>query len=254
MKVLIVEDELGVAQNLCDLLMETSHEIEILAIIESVKDAVYWLSTNPPPDLGFFDIRIADGDSFDIFRQTDIQFPVIFTTAYDEYALRAFKVNSVDYLLKPIGKNELEAALSKYESIYKSKKVGNNELLSLIQKIQKTQPQTYKNNLLVYVRDKILPIAVEKIAYFYLEKQLVHCVTHQNEKFVIEQSLDKIELQLNPNSFFRANRQFIVSRMSINSATQHFHRKLKLDLSPAAKEEVLISKLKASHFKKWLEM
>jgi len=255
MKVLIIEDESGVAQNLCDLLQEIEQGIEILAIIESVKEAVEWFENNPKPELGFFDIRLADGDSFEIFEKVKIDFPVIFTTAYDEYALRAFKVNSIDYLLKPIDKDSLLVSLDKYNSIYKKNdRIDNETLLKIIKDLRHTDQKKYKRSFLVYIKDKILPIAVEDIAYFYLENELVFCITHKNEKYVIDQYLDKISSQTNPEDFFRANRQYIVSRKAVRAAVNFFHRKLKLNLSPSPPNDVFISKTKAAIFKKWLEM
>ena len=255
MKILIIEDESGVAQNLCDILQELESDLVILAVIETVQDAVNWLETHPKPDLGFFDIRIADGDSFEIFEQTAVDFPIIFTTAYDEYALRAFKVNSVDYLLKPIDKKALSAALEKYKSIYTRSESNDQErLLKIIEELRLSSPKKHKKSFLVYIKDKILPIAVEQIAYFYLSNELVFCITHQNEKYLIDQPLDKIESQIDSEHFFRANRQYIVSRKAVKAAVQHFHRKLKLDLSPSPEEEVFISKTKASVFKRWLEI
>jgi two-component system, LytTR family, response regulator len=253
MRVLIIEDEYGVAQNLCDILQEIEPNIEILAILETIKDAVEWIKENPKPDLGFFDIRIADGSSFEIFERTSVDFPIIFTTAYDEFALKAFKVNSIDYLMKPIDKDSLISALNKYESIYKRDKVADNEnLLKIIHELRLGDQKKYKKSFLVYIRDKIIPIAVDDIAYFYLEDEIVYCITHKNEKYTIDQALDKINTQINPEDFYRANRQFIVSRKAIKSAIAYFHRKLKLELNPTLLKEVLISKPKVSEFKKWL--
>ncbi len=254
MKVLLIEDEPGVAQNLCSLLQEIDADMEVLAVIETVKEAVEWLEQNDSPDLGFFDIRIADGDSFEIFSKVDIRFPVIFTTAFDEYALKAFKVNSIDYLLKPINKGDLKAAVQKYRSIYQKDKQLNQDLLALVAQFQASRQKKYKKNLLVYFKDKILPIKVEDIAYFYLENEAVYCRTHKNETYAIDQSLDKIELQLNPDMFFRANRQFIISKKAVRAARQHTHRKLILELFPFPDSEVLVSKTKVTPFKKWLEL
>lgn len=254
MKVLVIEDEAGAAQNLCSLLQEIDEQIEVLAVIESVREAVHWLEQNPGPDLGFFDIRIADGDSFEIFYRAGIRFPVIFTTAYDEYALKAFKVNSIDYLLKPINKVDLKAAVLKYRSIYEERNMLNYDVQELIEHFQAGQQKKYKKNLLVYFQDKILPLKVEDIAYFYLENEAVYCRTHKNESYALDQSLDKIELQLNPEMFFRANRQFLISRRAVRSARQHLHRKLRLELFPFPASVVLVSKTKAGQFKKWLEM
>ena len=254
MKVLIIEDEYGVAQNLCDILEEIEPGIEILSIIETVKETVDWIKNNPKPDLGFFDIRLADGDSFQIFEQIKVEFPVIFTTAYDEYALRAFKVNSIDYLLKPIKKESLVVALDKYKSIYKKNiSVDNDLLISTIHELRLQQSKKYKKTFLIHDKDRIIPLPVERISYFSLINELVFCFTHDNKKYLIDQSLDKIEAQINPDEFFRANRQYIVSRKSVKAAIQYFHRKLKLDLSPPPKDEVFISKTKANTFKHWLE-
>lgn len=255
MKVLIIEDESGVAQDLCDILQEIEQGIEVLAIIESVKETVEWVKNNPIPELGFFDIRLADGDSFEIFKKIKIEFPVIFTTAYDEYALRAFKVNSIDYLLKPIDKESLVAALDKYKSVYRRNNAFDNKLLvKAIQDLRLNIEKKFKKSFLVYIKDQILPVAVENIAYFYLENELVYCITFNNEKFIIDQTLDKISSQTDPDVFFRTNRQFIVSRKAVKTVVQHFNRRLKLRLSPSPQYDVFISKTKAAIFKKWLEI
>ena len=255
MDVLIIEDERGVAQNLCDILLEIRQDIKILAIIETVKEAVSWIRNNPLPDLGFFDIRLADGESFEIFEKADIGFPVIFTTAYDEYTLRAFKVNSIDYLLKPIEKKSLHAAVDKYEHIYnKSDSIINKNLVKALQDLKTHSSNKFKRSFLVNIKDQILPLAVENIAYFYLENGVVYCTTHKKEKYVMNQSLDKISSQVNPEDFFSVNRQFLISRKSIEKATQHFNRKLKLHISPPAQHDIFVSKTNTGPFKKWLEM
>ncbi len=254
MNVIIIEDESGVAQNLVDILGEIEPGIRVLGIIESVKDAVTWLRENPDPELGFFDIRLADGDSFEIFEKVEVNFPVIFTTAYDEYAIKAFKVNSIDYLLKPIDKKSLIAALNKYEAFYKKDTIVDNTLLlKAIEQLRLKDEKKFKKSFLVYIRDQILPVSVEDIAYFFLENEVVYCVTFKDKKFVIDQTLDRISSQTDPESFFRANRQYIVSRKTVKSADQHFNRKLKLNLSPSPNEDVFISKTKVTEFKEWLE-
>lgn len=252
MKVLIVEDEYSVAKDIHDLLLEINPDIEIVAILESVKEVVGWIkSTTQLPDLGFFDIQIADGNSFEIFEQARVPFPIIFTTAYDDYALQAFKVNSIDYILKPIQRSDLEIALNKYKKIY-TPAAHYDALLAVIQDLKRNQPKKYKKNFLVYFKDKILPLAVEDVAYFYLEHQAVFCITHQNEKYFINQSLELIQTQTHPDNFFRATRQFLVSKKAIKSASIYFSRKLKLELTPSFDREVIISKLNSSKFKKWL--
>ena len=255
MKVLILEDEPGAAQNLLDLIHEVDETMEVKAILESVKEAVTWLGKQEAPDLGFFDIRLADGLSFEVFERAAIEFPVIFTTAYDEYALRAFKVNSIDYLLKPVNKEALGAALDKYNSIYQRKDPFDPESVrSAIRDVHELQEKRYKQSFLVYVKDQIIPLAVEQIAYFFIENELAYCRTYENRKFVMDQALDKIASQLDPDNFYRANRQYLVSRQAIHSVVQHFNRKLKLHLSPSPEEDVYISKTKASGFKSWLEV
>lgn len=254
MKVLILEDEAGAAQNLVDLLHEVDESLEVLAILESVNEAVSWVGKAHSAVLGFFDIRLADGLSFEVFEKASIDFPVIFTTAYDEYAVQAFKVNSIDYLLKPVNKKELAAALDKYRSIYLQEQPFDTESVrnSIRDLSMKAEPR-YKKSFLVYVKDQIIPVSVEQISYFFLDSEQVYCKTFENRKFILDQPLDKIGSQLNPIDFYRANRQYLVSRKSIQSAAQHFNRKLKLKLNPQPEKEVLISKSKAAEFKTWLE-
>ena len=254
MKVLILEDEPGAAQNLLDIVHEVDETLEVLAILESVKEAVAWIGERNAPDLGFFDIRLADGLSFEVFEKASIKFPVIFTTAYDEYALQAFKVNSIDYLLKPVNKEALANALDKYRSIYiREEPFDSESMQSTIKEVRVLEEKRYKKSFLVYVKDQIIPVSVDQVAYFYLEYEMVYCMTKDQKKYLIDQPLDKIWAQLNPEDFFRANRQYIISRSAIKSTVQHFNRRLKLKLSPSAEDEVLISKAKAAAFKDWLE-
>jgi len=254
MRVIILEDESGAAQNLLDLLKEVDPEVEVMSVLESVREALHWMENNPEPDLGLFDIRLADGESFEIFEQRSIPFPVIFTTAYDEYALKAFKVNSIDYLLKPVDKVSLEAALKKYRSLYDRKDIYDRDgMQKIIRDVRLREGTGYKKSFLVYVKDQIIPLAVDQIAYFFLDHEVVFCMTRDQKKYVMDQSLDKIGSQLDPGDFYRANRQYLVSRQAIISVAQHFKRKLKLHLLPTPEEEVLISKTKAAAFKGWLE-
>lgn len=252
MKVLIIEDENSVARNLCDILRELESKVEVLAIIESVSDAVNWLSSNPKPDLGFSDIRLADGDSFEIFEQSDIHFPIIFTSAYDEYALKAFEVNSVDYLVKPINKKALQNALDKYKSIYSKEEFDYQNLLRTIADLHQSEEKQYQKSLLVYYRDQILPIPLDSVAYFHLRNELVSCITHENKCYTIDQTLEKINNQINPKDFFRANRQFIISRRAVNAASQYFQRRLKINITPPPNEDLIINKTKVNEFKEWL--
>ncbi len=254
MRVLIIEDENGAAKDLFSLLNEVNSTIQIMAILQSVQESIDWIKQNPKPDLGFFDIRLADGDSFEIFNQIDIDFPVVFTTAYDEYALRAFKVNSIDYLLKPVSEEALSGALKKYQAFYqKGRSIDNESVYQAIKELQSQQQQAYKKSFLIRYRDRYIPININEIAFIYVEFDRVFCYTFKKDRYSIEQSLDQIENQLNPQNFYRVNRQFIVSRKSIVSVSEHFNRKLKMNLKPEPESEVLVSKSKSTVFKKWLE-
>ncbi|MFT6214330.1 MAG: DNA-binding LytR/AlgR family response regulator [Roseivirga sp.] len=254
MKVLIIEDENSAAQDLCDILKEIDLNIEIVAVIESVDEAVAWLKNNHSPDLGFFDIKLADGDSFEIFEKTKVDFPIIFTSAYDEYAIKAFKVNSVDYLLKPINQKALQQALDKYKSIYSKKALDYDHLLTVIADLRQSKKKQYKKSLLVYVKDQILPVSLEHVAYFHSEYELVYCVTMDNKRYNVDETLEKIIFLVDPYDFFRANRQFIISRRSVKAASPYFQRKLKISITPSPKEDLIVSKTKVTQFKNWLEM
>ena len=254
MRVIILEDEAGAAQNLLDLLKELDSYVEVVAVLESVSGTLNWLENNPAPELGYFDIRLADGESFELFELVSITFPVIFITAYDEYALKAFKVNSIDYLLKPVDIESLKMALHKYQNLYSRNGPYQPESMrNTLKDIRLSEGKVYKKGFLVYVRDQIIPLAADQIAYFYLDHEATHCLTWDKKRYVMDQSLDKIGSQLDPGDFYRANRQYLVARQAIQSVAQHFNRKLKLNLSPIPAKEVLISKTKAAAFKEWLE-
>ncbi|WP_394748864.1 LytR/AlgR family response regulator transcription factor [Spongiimicrobium salis] len=257
MKVVIIEDETSVAQNLSDLLFEINPEIEVLVVLETIKGSIRWFHENPSPDIAFFDIKIADGSSFEILEKTKLNFPIIFTTAFDEYALKAFKYNSIDYLLKPIKKGDLEKAILKYRNLYTKDKViidHNLKLIEVIKEIKKSEKKAiYKNSFLVNYRNQLIPLAVGDIAYVYLENQMVYCKTIENKTYKLFKTLEKLENQLDPQLFFRANRQCIVSKQSVKSANTMDKRKLRLVLSPNHNAEVIISKLKVPIFKKWIK-
>lgn len=253
MRVLIIEDEQSVAQNLCDILLDIDSDIEIITVLETIKEAVKWIEENNSPDLAFFDIKIADGSSFEIFEKTTVNFPIVFTTAYDEYALKAFKVNSIDYILKPIEKNALKSAIAKYHRLYKSgQSFDNDQLINVIKGMSIDVQKKYKKSFLVYIKDAIVPVVIEKIAYFHLENKVLYCTTHKGELYYLDGTLDKIQNELNSDDFFRTNRQFIIAREAIHSASIHFHRNLKLNVNPNSGKDILINKANVSKFKKWL--
>ncbi|MFV0529811.1 MAG: LytR/AlgR family response regulator transcription factor [Flavobacteriales bacterium] len=249
-KILIIEDEKPNADRLKRLLLEMKPQLEILAVIESVSNAVDWLVQNENPDIILMDVRLSDGLSFEIFNQTEVESPVIFTTAYDEYAVRAFKYNSIDYLLKPIQKEELQAALEKYDSLIDYSFGGGAALKNLLNYIQ---PKEYRNRFLIPYRDSYKTVMANDIAFFYSELNITRAKLFNGEEEVLPQTLEKLEQQLDPKLFFRANRQYIIHMDAIQKVHNHFNGKLKIELKKNTGTEVLISREKASVFKAWLD-
>ena len=249
MKALIIEDEILAAQSLQKLVTEVAPDTEIIGVLQSIEESVAWFNENPMPDLVFMDIHLADGSSFAIFEQVQITCPIIFTTAYDEYALKAFEVSSIDYLLKPINRNDLTRAMNKYKNLVADKSFDNQALAELVQKIGTSKK--YKSCFLVPERDKLIPLATANVAYFYIDTKTVKAITLDEHTYYMSQTLDDIMLQLNPDDFFRANRQFIVSRKAIKDLTIWFGNKLSLNLLVKIPEEIIISKAKVSEFKNW---
>jgi DNA-binding LytR/AlgR family response regulator len=254
MKVLIIEDEPHAQNELKRLLDDSGSEIHILDCTDSVEDSVDWLASNPPPDLIFMDIQLSDGLSFEIFKQVKVTTPVIFTTAFDEYAIRAFKVNSVDYLLKPIKQNELNDALNKLKS-FGNQFSSKQALLDLdqIQQLLNIEKQTYKTRFIARVGDQIKHVDVKDIAYFRAEDNEVMLVTNNNNKYIIDYSLDHLVGVLDPFEFFRANRSYIVTAKSIEKISKYFNSRLHLELIPKTEDTVLISRVKVPEFLNWMD-
>ncbi|HOY21053.1 MAG TPA: LytTR family DNA-binding domain-containing protein [Haliscomenobacter sp.] len=256
LKIFIVEDERLGLERLIKLLHELDPSIEVLGHAETVKSTVWWLQNNPAPDLLLLDIELADGQCFEIFRQIDVQVPVIFTTSYDEYALNAFKVNSVDYLLKPIRKEELAQSLAKLQRL-KTLYVGKESALNvdkLIASLSSFQPpQQYRKRFLVKQGQKLQAIEVEEIAWFTTDSKICFLRTWENQRYVLDYSLEELSTMLNPDLFFRVNRSYIVHIKAIKVINSYFNGKLQLQLSPAPEQnDVIISKEKAAEFKKWM--
>ncbi|GAB3338802.1 LytTR family DNA-binding domain-containing protein [Larkinella ripae] len=256
MDVLVIEDEELAVRKLTKLLQDVDHSIRIVGTAASVRASVQWLQNNTTPDLILMDIELADGQSFEIFEQTPVESPVIFTTSYDEYALRAFKVNSIDYLLKPIKRHELEASLEKHRKLRNPAEPetgGRMAIDALVQQLrQQIQPTEYRKRFLVKHLSQWMPIEVADIAYFYSEEGVSLFRTRTNQKFSVDYTLDELEAMLDPVQFFRANRQFIVDINSVQQIHPYFNNKLKLTLKPAPEEEVLVSRERATEFKKWM--
>ena len=252
MRVIIVEDEKSAIKNMVALLQEIDPNITVIASLQTISEATKWITNNPSPELAFFDIQLADGLSFEIFKKTLVEFPIIFTTAYNEYALRAFKVNSIDYLLKPIKKQELVFAINKYKKINEDLVLKNENFIAIMKTLNIEIKQSYKKTILVKKFDGLIPIQTSSFAYFFIETGIVYGYTHNKEKFVIDETLDALAEQLSPSDFFRANRQFIVSRNSIKEAQNYFNKGFSLKLNLSQNEIILISKAKVSLFKDWL--
>ena len=249
MKALIIEDEVLAAQSLQKLITEVAPDTEVIATLQSIEESVAWFDENPMPDLVFMDIHLADGSSFAIFEQVQITCPIIFTTAYDEYALKAFEVSSIDYLLKPINRSDLTRAMNKFNALVGEKSNNNDAIDALMRQIG--MKKNYKSCFLVPERDKLIPLATANIAYFYIDTKTVKAITLDEHTYYMSQTLDDIMLQLNPDDFFRANRQFIVSRKAVKDLTIWFGNKLSLNLSVKIPEQIIISKAKVSEFKNW---
>lgn len=250
MKVLIIEDEPFVAKDLEKQIMRLEPKAEIQQILSSVESAKKWFADHEPPDLIFSDIQLSDGISFEIFESLHLHSPIIFTTAFDEYAIRAFKLNSVDYLLKPIDVNELEAALVKYKSLVNEGLLAE-QLKSMISQWTGQIEKKYKERFLTLHRNMLVPINQEQIACFHKE-ELIYLTTFDNERYITEhQTLDEIEGLLNPDTFFRVNRQYIVHVQSVDRI-KTTHKGLTIRLKPPLAVELDISREKATAFKNWV--
>ncbi|MBC8173202.1 MAG: response regulator transcription factor [Chitinophagales bacterium] len=247
LKVVIIEDEIIAAEYLERLIKEYDASISIIKKLDSVSTSTAWLANNEA-DLLFVDIHLADDLSFKIFEQIDIDTPVIFTTAYDQYAIKAFKLNSIDYLLKPIDKRELFAALDKFKSLRQN---APPDIRSLLQHLHATKLK-YQERFLVSTGQKLKSLPVEEVAYFFAEQKLVFITASDGKQYIVDQSLDKLEPQLNPETFFRINRQFIVSFVSIKNMISYSKSRVKIELQPQTDKETIVSVERSSAFKEWL--
>jgi two-component system, LytTR family, response regulator LytT len=249
-RTLIVEDEPLAAKRLQKMLVEIEPQIEVVDIIDTVEEAIVWFKNNPSPRLVMLDIQLADGISFDIFKQVTIDSFVVFTTAFDQYAIRAFELNSIDYLLKPIEKEKLANALQKFQRLRQSNQTI--DLSGLMNSITSLQP-SYKKRFVVYVGEKLNSVDAANIAYFYSMDKNTFLVTQTGEQYAIDFSLDKLESLLDPEVFFRVNRQYIVrfqaiAKMSVLSASR-----IKLELIPKTEEMVMVSSARTHAFRGWLD-
>jgi DNA-binding LytR/AlgR family response regulator len=249
MNCLIVEDEKAAADRLTGLIKKCDSSIDITAIVQSVKNSIQWLNTHQAPDLIFMDIQLADGLSFEIFEQTIVKTPVIFTTAYDEYALKAFKVNSIDYLLKPIDEGELKNAIDKFKAnnspLEIPPQVFDNIMISLTKK--------FKNKFVIKVGEHIKIFTTEDIQCFYIIEKCTFLQNNSKRDYAIIYSLDQLEDLLDPARFFRINRKFIVSLPAITDIVSYSNSRLQVKLESNDSDELIVSREKVQEFKKWLE-
>lgn len=250
MKVLIVEDETAASENLVAMLQEIDSSIEVLHVLESVQQTVRWLSSNPAPDLIFMDIHLSDGSAFSIFEVMEVQTPIVFTTAYDQYALDAFRVNSIGYLLKPIKTADLSRALEKYN------RWSRTDVLEYLQKMMALKPATtssnYRNSLLVPMQDKLLPVILDDVVCIYSKERTTQIYLKDNQVLPFNRSLDSLMSGLDPNKFFRANKQYVISRDYVKEIIVWFDSRLKLEVPVELLEPIFVSKNKAAEFKAWM--
>lgn len=249
MKTLIIEDEKAALRNLKAAMKEVDADFEIVGETDSVTGTLEWFAFHPMPDLVFMDIHLADGSAFGIFEQADITCPIIFTTAYDEYALQAFKVNSIAYLLKPISSSDLQKAIDKLKMLEGAAQ-PTIDFQAVMHALKREE--SYKTHFLVPVKgDRFVPVSVEQISYFYIDGGAVKAVTQSAEMFDFQQTLDELAEQLNPRQFFRANRQYIIAHKAVTGVSLWFGGRMVLQLTPPTEEKVIISKARVSAFKDW---
>lgn len=248
MKALVVEDEKPAARHLISILNEIGG-IEVVAVTDSIKSTVQWLKQNALPDLVFMDIHIADGSAFMIFDQVNISCPIIFTTAYDEYAIKAFKVNSINYLLKPITREAVEKSLEKLQTL-SAKTVVQPDIQQLIQALK--QEKNYKTHFLVEIKgNKMIPLLAGDIAFFYIESGKVIAKTFDETTYPIDFNLDELAAKLNPGDFYRANRQFIIAKNAVKDVDWWFNSRLSINLKVSIPEKILVSRTRVSEFREW---
>lgn len=251
MNVVIVEDELAASDNLSYLLQAIDKNIKVIKVLDSVKAAVTFFSQPQKAELVFMDIHLADGVSFEIFDKVDLGIPVIFTTAYNQYTLKAFKFNSIDYLLKPLDKDELSDALQQFKEQKKEEGIDKEQIKGLLNLV-KEKEKTYKTTFLITHRDQLIPLKTTDIAYFIIDTGVVKAITFDKKSYPIDDKLEDLEQDLNPDNFYRINRQCILRRDALVRIKQYFNGKLIVDVTPASSEQIIVSKAKASDFKSWV--
>jgi DNA-binding LytR/AlgR family response regulator len=249
MRAIIVEDEILAADNLFNILVEVGN-IQVISVLDSVFETINWFNKNPEPDILFLDIHLADGSAFEIFEKVQINCPIVFTTSYDEYALKAFKVNSIDYLLKPLVFNEVKNSIDKLSRLTTFSERKAEDLSSIVRYFK--ERRNIRSNFLIPAKgDKLIPLNTDKVMYFYIDSGIVKAVTDEGRSYTMDKTLDDLSEVLDPHLFFRVNRQFIISHKSIKDMDLWFNQRLSLNLNVSVPEKIIISKAKIQEFKLW---
>ena len=252
MRVVIIEDEQHTAEDLAETILKVDIKAQIIASLRSVKEAVTYFQKSEKPDLIFCDIQLGDGLSFEIFNKIPIKSPVIFCTAYDEYALKAFKANGIDYILKPFTEKTIQKSLEKYKDL-KHSFINNVPSYKTIIELLEGRRNQKQVSVLVYHKDNIIPVKVDDIALFYIEYEVTHLITFDQKQYSISKTLEELE-KITGSDFYRANRQFLINRKAIANASQYFARKLSVSLIIPFKEKIIVSKEKSRDFLNWLSV
>lgn len=251
MKIVIIEDELLTAEDLRNTILEIEPNAQIVACLSSVKEAISYFQKKETPDLIFSDIQLGDGLSFEIFKSFSITTPVIFCTAYDEYALNAFKANGIDYILKPYNKKTIEEALVKYKQLKNNFAHNLAQFESILDLFEKIKAKRKQDVILVNYKEKIIPVRIDDIALFYIEFGITHIITFDQKQYSTNKTIEELE-KITEDGFYRTNRQFLINRKAIKEASQYFARKLSVNLVIPFKEHIIVSKEKSKDFLNWL--
>ena len=252
MNVVIIEDELQATQRLENLIRSIEPDVVVLDRIDTVKRAVEWFNQNQSPDLVFMDIQLADGISFMIFEQCKVKAPVVFTTAYDEYALKAFKVNSIDYILKPVDRDELKASFEKYRDL-RSNDNHTETILNNIGEAMKMLTKKFKTRFVIKVGEHLRTVEVNDIQYFYSQEKATFCVTEDKRHLVLDYTLEQLEDMVDPSLFYRINRKYLVSSDAIQDIISYTNSRLKLKLHASLDQDIIVARERVQEFKVWLD-
>jgi two-component system, LytTR family, response regulator LytT len=256
MNLFIIEDEALASERIQELVRKAAPEALIVGIADSIEESVRYLSQYPMPDLILMDIELVDGQSFEIFSEVTVTCPVIFTTAYDEFALRAFKVHSIDYLLKPIQLEDLRNSLAKFrqlQAVYaQAEAIPISDLIQELRRTTAPAIPLYREHFLTRQGQQLLSISIQDVAYFYSEDRVTFLKTHEGRFYALDYTLEEVEQQVDPRQFFRASRKYLTTRRSIRQIHMHFNGKYKVELLPASKDDLYVSRYRAHEFRKWL--